>query len=472
VTLSAPAAAHVFLRLSSPGAGETLVLPPTRVRLDFSEAIAGPFATVRVFNDRGIQVDRGPVALDGTTAAVDLSPSLRRGTYVVHWRVVGQDGHPVSDAFVFHVSEPTSTTSVTEPSDRSGLIRGIFRWTSLLLLAVLLGWAIFGGDSLGRIALLTLASLTGLLVADAMGLSGLSFPRALEFGVLTQVLRTQLGIVRLIQIALVLAALLPLGRLRFLPIAGALAAEAFAGHAPAAPLPATSVLVQATHLVAMGTWVGGVVAVMRKKERLPRYRRVAFWAVGVVIATGIYNSWAQVGTLDRLTSTLYGRILLAKVGLLGLVLILAILNRKRGLDPLRIRLETGGLFAIVALAAALGGIAPARAGQGPFSEVFSLGPWRASFVVDPAQVGENEVHLFLLSGPGELALDVASADAEVFPSRGQVGAANLNLEEEGAGHYVVKTPLMVISGPWTALITARHDDGSSYQERIDFMITP
>ena len=79
--------------------------------------------------------------------SVGLARALAPGTYVVHWRVVGSDGHPVADSFVFHFRVATRAGVIKVSHDRSGAFRAGFRWVALAALALLLGFAFFLGGS-------------------------------------------------------------------------------------------------------------------------------------------------------------------------------------------------------------------------------------------------------------------------------------------------------------------------------------
>src|SRR5262249_45835020 len=65
-----------------------------------------------------------------------------------------------------------------------------------------------------------------------------------------------------------------------------------------------------------------------------RSSAIALPAMLVVVATGLWNTWVQVGSVAALVGTRYGWLLLAKVGLLIAVLGLAGMNRRRWLPAL------------------------------------------------------------------------------------------------------------------------------------------
>jgi putative copper resistance protein D len=98
----------------------------------------------------------------------------------------------------------------------------------------------------------------------------------------------------------------------------------------------------AAHLLAAGAWLGGLVPLgfillshsMRDGEPivdvdriLLRFSSMGYVAVGTLVASGLINSWFLVGSVTSLLTTLYGQLLLAKLGLFGAMLALVAANR-------------------------------------------------------------------------------------------------------------------------------------------------
>ena len=98
----------------------------------------------------------------------------------------------------------------------------------------------------------------------------------------------------------------------------------------------------AAHLLAAGTWLGGLwplaaalawahrgdVQRMRASgELLMRFSGLGYVAVAVLVATGVVNSWFLLGSIEALTSGVYGRLLLLKLALFGGMAALAASNR-------------------------------------------------------------------------------------------------------------------------------------------------
>jgi copper transport protein len=94
--------------------------------------------------------------------------------------------------------------------------------------------------------------------------------------------------------------------------------------------------VDVLHLLAVACWLGGLAALLTTLFRAPavdpvavrRFSAAAFASVVVLAVTGLYQSWRQVGSLDALTGTPYGRLLLAKVALVAVLLVVARYSRR------------------------------------------------------------------------------------------------------------------------------------------------
>jgi copper transport protein len=103
--LPASAFAHAALLKTDPSASATLDKAPTHVALTYSEAVEPRFAIVSVTNAAGTQETDGPPARSATNPD-ELAVPLRhvsQGWYLVFWRVISTDGHPVRGAFTFAV---------------------------------------------------------------------------------------------------------------------------------------------------------------------------------------------------------------------------------------------------------------------------------------------------------------------------------------------------------------------------------
>lgn len=106
VMSAAPAFAHDRLVSASPAENESLDAAPTEVVLEFSGEILDTGSLVRVTNANGDSVTRGELVLNGRTVTQPLTADLPTGQYQIVWRVVSEDGHPITDKYQFAIGEP------------------------------------------------------------------------------------------------------------------------------------------------------------------------------------------------------------------------------------------------------------------------------------------------------------------------------------------------------------------------------
>ncbi|MGW5822323.1 copper resistance CopC/CopD family protein [Streptomyces noursei] len=118
--------------------------------------------------------------------------------------------------------------------------------------------------------------------------------------------------------------------------AGLATTWAIAEHASTGLQPAVAMPVDVLHLLAVAAWLGGLAALLVslywgppvERTAVRRFSRVAFGSVLVLVATGTYQSWRQVGSWHALTDTSYGQLLLVKVGLVAVMVAVAGLSRR------------------------------------------------------------------------------------------------------------------------------------------------
>lgn len=121
--------------------------------------------------------------------------------------------------------------------------------------------------------------------------------------------------------------------------AGLAASWAMAEHASTGIQAGLAMPVDVLHLLAVAVWLGGLstllVALFRAPAETPidavavrRFSRLAFGSVTVLAATGIYQSWRQVGSWSALTGTWYGQLLLIKIGLVAVLVGIAWISRR------------------------------------------------------------------------------------------------------------------------------------------------
>ncbi|MFH9012944.1 copper resistance protein CopC [Streptomyces sp. NPDC017943] len=375
-----PASAHAAVTGSDPGQGAVVDQAPARISLTFSEQVAVSDDSLRVLDPEGKRVDTGePSNVSGTTYAVRLHSGLPDGTYTVAYQVVSADSHPVAGAYTFSIGAPSKTSvSVSGQTTDDGVVGwlyGVGRYVSYAGFLVMAGGAAFvlacwprgsGVRPVQRYVVsgwvaLTAATLALLLLRGSFTGSG-KVSDVFDLSLLGQVLQTKTGAALVSRLLLLAAAALfiavlfgaydkredPQERrdLTFgLSIGGAVVAAGIAAswamseHASVGLQAGVAMPVDVLHLLAAAAWLGGLGALLVALYRAPaaspvgapavhRFSRLAFGSVVVLIVTGVYQSWRQLGSWTAFTDTRYGRLLLAKIALVVVLVGVAWISRR------------------------------------------------------------------------------------------------------------------------------------------------
>ncbi|MQS08094.1 hypothetical protein FNX48_013170 [Streptomyces sp. IF17] len=117
---------------------------------------------------------------------------------------------------------------------------------------------------------------------------------------------------------------------------GLAATWALSEHASTGPQTSVAIPMDIVHLLAAAVWLGGLTTLvlllfrdpLLPRETVRRFSRLAFGSVVLLVITGVYQSWRQVGSADLLFSTDYGQLLVAKAALVLLLLVVAWISRR------------------------------------------------------------------------------------------------------------------------------------------------
>ncbi|PAK23719.1 transporter, partial [Streptomyces sp. alain-838] len=363
-----PASAHAALRSTDPGDGSVLQRAPRHVTLTFTESVGLRDDSFRVLDPGGHRVRTGEAGrADGRsdTARVTLPGRLGEGTYTVAWRVVSADSHPVSGAFTFSVGKPSASTAPVDPGPTenplTATLHKIARYLAHLAAALLIGTAAFVAlcrppdtAPLRRPLVASwwtlLAATVALLLLRAPYEAGTGPSAVLDVSALGDTATTRPGALLLLRLALLVPVALFLTRTSRTarrrvptPVPAAVGAALAVGlaltwsaaeHASAGiqvPLAVTSSVL---HLLATAVWLGGLVALLvtlrgtTDVATVTRFSRVALASVTVLAVTGVYQSWRGLGSWQALTGTTYGRLLLAKLAAVAVLLAAAAVSRR------------------------------------------------------------------------------------------------------------------------------------------------
>ena len=382
--LPATASAHAVLEKTDPVASATVASSPSRVTLTFDEPVEPRFAVISVTDADGHQqANLGPpYALPGDpdTLAVDVR-HLPQGWYLVYWRAISADGHPVRGAFTFAVGPVPGAApqfvipSLSESAATPQLVAA--RWLVFLAVMIAVGLfafrALIARGSRGLDVALVIAVIAGLLAIPLYILvTTAEFAQAgvLDLGTTVPLIRDSalgraLEDMELVLLLFGVAALIVVRLDRpdreqrsvaeLLALIGALIAAAallvipgLAGHAGQNSPAAVSLALDWTHLVAGSLWLGGLIAITLLAWRtpagarlavlgpvVPRFSRVALWSVIVLIASGVGSALVHLPTLASLWQTSYGKTILVKIAILIVAMLVAAINNRRSVPRLK-----------------------------------------------------------------------------------------------------------------------------------------
>jgi copper transport protein len=513
LVLAAPALAHATMVSSEPVDGAVLPTAPSRLVLTFNEPVV-PLIL------RLVAPDAASTVLQGTTnraasLMIETPANLRRGTHVLSWRVVSLDGHPVGGTLVFSIGAPSVSPIPTHRVAADPNV-SVALWT--LKLAFYIGLFIGLGGSFflawlapgppricqDAIAAAVLAGLgaTPLLIglqgldALALPLSSLTNGRAWETG-----LATSFGVTAIVAAFAFFAGLLAL-RSRTTAVARALSlfglvaggfALALSGHASTASPWWLMRPVVFLHVISVAFWVGALVPIAVAMLRgtspeaiLARFSSTILWAVAALIATGALLAVVQVVKLEALWSTAYGRVLCAKLCLVGILLALATWNRFRltpaimdgAIEPRRrlacsIATEVAVALIVLGLVAAWRFTPPPRAlalaAAKPMLVHAHGTRAMADMTFNPGRIGLTQVTVSLMSGDFG-ALHAKEVRLNLENKSAGIEAISRQATEDADGTWRVQDLPIPAGGRWTVTLDILINDFEkvSLEEDVDF----
>jgi copper transport protein len=387
LVLPAAASAHAYLIKTVPTPSGILNGPPPNVQLTFDEAVEPRFAIISVTDPAGRQQTTGPVhrsPANPDTLVVPLRPNLPEGWYLVYWRAISVDGHPVQSAFTFAVGPnpgPAPQFSIPHISQTATTPRLLVaRWAFFLALMSAIGLFVLRiaivRPAARRVEGTRLRSLTiAFVVCSLLGL--VAVPLYLDFATASFSLRSIYDIGSLVPLFRVTAfgrgyvdlelcfalfcvaawialwvdrperehrsiaeLLATIGA--FLAAASALLIPGLSGHAAQTAPRGLSLLLDWLHLVSGSVWIGGLIGLIvlwfalpagRRVAALsvvvPRFSAVAFVSVLVLIASGTGATILHMPLLSAMWTTSYGQAILVKIALLLAAMLVASFNLLR-----------------------------------------------------------------------------------------------------------------------------------------------
>lgn len=477
------AAAHASLVASDPASEAVLATPPTTFTLTFNEPVTA--LLLQLIDARGRSQAISAIDQDGATLRFAPPAGLGEGAHVLSWRVVSADGHPIGGALTFWIGTPGQRLPpIVVPDDPA---RRTAIWATRILAGFTLLTAVGGAAFLAWIAAAPVAgaamltaglALLGLaavvLSAGLQGLDALDLPLArlgdaavwragasgsfgdaaalsgMAFVLTLLALRWRGWNARLLS----LGAVVSLGT-----------AFAVSGHAATAEPRALSGAAVWLHGVSLALWIGALlplaIAVGRRDAApatMRRFSKAIPLAIVMLLISGVALAAIELGRIDALWQSDYGRVLIAKLALVCVLLALALWNRVR-LTPLLLagevsavrRMRASIVAELVLVIAILGVLGlwrftpPPRSAasqSATASEMVHLHSERAMATVTlaPARTGPVEIEVLLQT-------------AEEAPLAAQ--ALTVTLANPDAGIEPLSAEARkTTEGPWRARLTA------------------
>ena len=504
--------AHAVLLDSAPQDGAVLAHAPAEIVLHFNEPVV-PVA-LRVLDGTGRSVDvKGPGTTADSTVRAALPADLPAGSYLVSWRVVSADSHPIGAAFTFSVGRASATLAVDDQNRReagwkAAVIANRAVGDAALLLAAGAALAMLlvfgaalprGGSAIMSISAVVAVVSAALSIPLARGwiaaapVQDLLAPATWALGAdAPHRLRTALIAIGMVH------ALFGLRRRHIgigCPVAclGALLACAglpLSGHV-AALVPAwPGQIALFLHAAAAAFWIGALPLLALALRQAPpgetyrllrRFSAIAIAGVALLVLAGVGVALTHIRDIAALTDSEYGRILLIKVALVALMLALAIANRRltpalssaSGTVTMRLKrniaLEIALAAAIVAVTAWLGHTRPPdelphahEAASGPaFVTVESDG---ASLLVEiaPGRRGPNRLTGHMTGADGR---PIAAREVAVELSLPAAGVEPLTARavSDGNGTFTVDAIALPLAGRWQMRVDALIGD---FEKRV------
>ena len=507
---SGAAHAHAVLIESQPADGAVLREAPREVVLRFNEPVAPVMLRVLDIEAKAI-ADGSQARIENETLRLALPPDLPNATYVVTYRVISLDSHPVSGTIMFSLGEaPAPGQAAHLPAQDRMTVATVAASRTLFLGALLIAaggilalWRVAEFDAhavrrarrtlvMSEISALVFGAVSlGIAGCSLTGLSlaGLADPAAWRIALAAPLAKSLA--VAATGLVLILAAVprLEHGGNRLVAVAGSLIAVgsfALTGHAATAAPQWLMRWAVPLHALCAAFWLGSLPLLRaavrtetpeRAHRLVVRFSAHAIAAVVLILALGVAIAVVQVEHVAMLWQTAYGIVLMGKLAAVVLLLAVAAHNRWHA-TPLLAGARPGALIraiyaeyllfaAILALTATLGQLEPPRAAvERDTRALMSRPDFTASIVeagttvtlsVAPARAGHNALVVAVsdangtLVTPQEIALEMSLPSAGIEPLRRKA-------VREASGSFIYHSNDLALPGRWRIDVHVLIDD--------------
>ena len=506
------AMAHSYLVKSNPSQNEVLSETPQTISLQFSEAIQSSFHTINLVNSKGekIKLEKTNVSKKNPSILeAQLDSDLEKSTYTVQWKVLSADGHSISGTIPFSIRTNIDNTSLMEAKSNSDTPKGDMiglRFLLYISFALYIGVIIFHlflydkslhaahNDIYSKSSNFIWLSLIGMAISLILNLplqttlnADVSWTEIFTSSYLVDTIyKTTYGDIWILQIflliILVISTYLAIRKKFHSPIkhwiiplltfVGLLLTKAMSGHANSTNPKFIPVLMDLLHLSASSIWIGVllvfVLLLPRKitNENKELYwnsiNRFSLWAticISVIVVTGVYSSLLYVPTIYSLFHTLYGKLLIGKIGLFVIMLLLGafhfVKGKKRGAIELKFSILIElvvGLFVVI-MVGILTNSATALSSPGPFtqSKVMENG-YEVSLQISPNIEGENSFDVTIVDEEGKKVENVEQMSLTFRHLDMTMGENTIVLKQIATGKFQTKGLYANMAGNWNVTV--------------------
>lgn len=499
------ASGHATVISSNPSPNEAMDTLPEKITIQFSENIQPAFHSLEVFSQDGDKIQTQDSTISEQSEKIleaKWKGTIDEGIYYIKWRVVSSDGHPIEGTIPFQFGDSAGLSDQNKSEVNESFPNSInvfLQSLQYICFAALTGILFFRlslmkdsrlFEASRRTRLYLWLSYAGLAFSIFCSLplrvtidAGVGWSDAFNVSYIKEVLNaTNFGTIWIMEILILLLLFLviyfmlenslnkSLPFISFIIIASLMICKAFTGHTAAVPNQALAVLMDFLHLLSMALWLGGLMAILvilpgladrqavqQDKKTfywsiIQRFSKWAFLFVIILIISGIYSSLQHVPTIHSMFNTTYGQLLLAKIGLMLIMIVLGGFHFLRGKKQTKklgysVGMEFGLGIVILLVAALLTNVQTAMSSPGPIEKTLRTDENNeVTLMVTPNEVGDNMIQVNL-SNEGKPIAEIEQLTITMQPLDTPRGEIKLQMKEKNTGTFTSKS-ILTMPGKW------------------------
>ncbi|MFD2444370.1 copper resistance CopC/CopD family protein [Bacillus sp. CGMCC 1.16607] len=497
--------AHALLEKATPTPNNQILSSPKEIVLLFNERLEDELYSIKVFNNRGESISKSKTELSVDQKQLSQNlPSLANGTYTVSYSVLSADGHPVKGSYMISIGEvsdkintPQQDVSKAEGSILNFIVRIIY-FIALLLVT---GWIMWG--TVSKVILLqsqkvrrtnrkwVICLLSFFFLAN-IGFGYVQFSGLLDSWNLGELISllfgTTIGITWLASMLLSFVGFFILLRHTWVDRAWAfilLAAKSINGHSMAYDPRLITVSLDLIHLLAAAIWAGGLLYILiywkKHDEHSGQFLRIfskaALFSIVILIVTGSILSFIFLPKLPYVLYTQWGKYLLAKVGLVFLIILLGsilrhyLTKKNEYMIGKLMKVDFALMILILCIVGIFTYLSPLPENK-PFAWHEQDGNIGFTANISPKIPGTNTFMVEASSDKAEIKMKRIEL---ILKNKDNPEVAPIQIpfpdyEQAPSVHYMIDGPYLPFAGNWTVEIRILDSDDNEMVYRKDFVV--